>query len=162
MTPLTQMKKNIFQTSSPNETEAVAQAVAKMLQPGDVIGLSGELGGGKTTFVRGLAKGLGLEKGYIVSSPTFTWIHEYRCQKGMLYHIDLYRLENPDDIHSLDLSCCFEKGAISVIEWFEKARDALPKEMLEFTFETINLNHRRITLSSENRRSTELSKLMVF
>lgn len=146
MTLLTKMKNNIFQTSSSDETEAVAQAVAKMLQPGDVIGLSGELGSGKTTFVRGLARGLGLEKGYIVSSPTFTWIHEYPCQKSMLYHIDLYRLEKPDDINSLDLSPCFEKGAISVIEWFEKARGALPKEMLEFAFETIDLNHRRITI----------------
>jgi len=81
---------------SAEEMEALGASVAKKLAGGEVICLRGELGSGKTTFVRGLARGLGMEKGYQVRSPTFTLVNEYPTEKGRLIHIDLYRVRDFD------------------------------------------------------------------
>ena len=81
-----------FTTRSEDETARVARDLAKTLQPGAVVLLQGQLGAGKTAFVRGLAEGLGIDP-EVVSSPTFTLVHEYRSERLTLYHADLYRLE---------------------------------------------------------------------
>jgi tRNA threonylcarbamoyladenosine biosynthesis protein TsaE len=105
-------------THSEEETVAVGRELASTLQSGDVVLLVGDLGAGKTAFVRGLAEGLGVEPSD-VSSPTFTLIQEYRGGRVKLVHVDLYRLNDAREIEDLGLD---ELGAsaILVIEWAEK------------------------------------------
>ncbi len=138
-----------LESNSESHTKQVAETVAKLLQGGDVIGLQGDLGAGKTTFVQGLASGLHLKEGYVVSSPTFTWVHEYPCEKFMLYHIDFYRLENSSDAYSLGLERCFDKNSIVVVEWFEKARDVLPENIFEIHFQWKDFQSRTIAISND-------------
>ena len=109
-------------TKSEAETAAVAKDLARSLVAGDVLLLSGNLGAGKTAFVRGLAEGLGVDSEE-VSSPTFTLVHEYRGEKLTLYHADLYRLERAatDDLGLEEL----ERGVLAV-EWPDRLTHALP------------------------------------
>ena len=109
-------------THSESETIAVARRVAASLSPGDVVLLYGDLGAGKTAFVRGLAEGLGVAP-EDVSSPTFTLMQEYRGGRLALVHVDLYRLDVPREIDDLGLE---ELGANAVlaIEWAEKLQRA--------------------------------------
>ncbi len=109
-------------TGSETETASVASALAATLVAGDVILLSGNLGAGKTAFVRGLAEGLGLDP-EDVSSPTFTLVHEYRGGRLTLYHVDLYRLEKAatDDLGLEEL----HRGVLA-IEWPDRLTHELP------------------------------------
>jgi len=102
-------------TASEEETQAVARELAATLKPGDVLLLAGDLGAGKTTFVKGLAAGLGIDPGE-VSSPTFTLLHEYRGGRLTLYHADLYRLDKAatDD---LGLDETGVRDGVLAIEW---------------------------------------------
>ena len=114
-------------THSERETADVALQLAQTLRPGDVVLLHGELGAGKTAFVRGLAEGLGISPD-AVSSPTFTLIQEYRGGRLPLFHVDLYRLDDPREIDDLGLEEIAADGVLA-IEWAEKlprtAEDAI-------------------------------------
>lgn len=135
-----------IETYSPEETMRLGAALAEKLQQGDVVALYGTLGSGKTTFVRGLARELGITQP--VRSPTFTLIHEYPLPvlRTCLYHIDLYRLENPERVQELGLEELFPKG-ITVIEWADRAPNLLPGERIEIHFEVLEGDARQITLS---------------
>ena len=112
--------------ASEEDTTRLGEIFAEGLKGGEVICLLGDLGSGKTTFVKGLAKGLGIEEGYQVRSPTFTIVNEYPTKRGKLIHIDLYRLETFEVEQFLE-------DAIVVIEW---AKDlSLCDYVLEFGFE---------------------------
>ena len=106
------------ETASEAETAAVGRDLARSLRAGDVVLLHGELGAGKTAFVRGLAEGLGVTPAD-VSSPTFTLIQEYRSGRLPLLHVDLYRLEDPREIDDLGLDE-LGRDAVTAIEWAEK------------------------------------------
>ena len=108
-------------THSEEETAAAGQQLAASLQPGAVVLLSGELGAGKTAFVRGLAAGLGIDPSE-VSSPTFTLIQEYGGGRLVLYHVDLYRLK-PVEVDDLGLDELTSEGGVTAIEW----PDRLPR-----------------------------------
>jgi tRNA threonylcarbamoyladenosine biosynthesis protein TsaE len=108
-------------THSEEETAAAGQQLAASLQPGAVVLLSGELGAGKTAFVRGLAGGLGIDPTE-VSSPTFTLIQEYVGGRLVLYHVDLYRLK-PVEVDDLGLDELTSEGGVTAIEW----PDRLPR-----------------------------------
>jgi tRNA threonylcarbamoyladenosine biosynthesis protein TsaE len=110
-------------TRSEDETMAAASDLAATLQPGAVLLLSGNLGAGKTAFVRGLAAGLGIDPGE-VSSPTFTLVHEYRGGRLPLYHADLYRLDRAA-AEDLGLDQAGIDGVLA-IEWPERLSHALP------------------------------------
>lgn len=112
MTPAT------IETSDERGTSAAGERLAQELQPGDVILLYGDLGAGKTAFVRGLARGLGAEP-EDVSSPTFTLIQEYPAREATLYHVDLYRLA-PVEVDDLGLDELISGGGIVAIEWAER------------------------------------------
>lgn len=118
------MTSTEFVSDSPAATEAFAAQWAQTLQPDTVILLKGDLGAGKTTFIRGLARGLGISEP--VRSPTFTLIHEYTIQqpphlKGLpLFHLDLYRIETPEQLGTLGLDEILERGGIVAIEWAER------------------------------------------
>jgi tRNA threonylcarbamoyladenosine biosynthesis protein TsaE len=105
-------------THSEEETATVGRELAATLSVGDVILLYGDLGAGKTAFVRGLAEGLGVPRDD-VSSPTFTLIQEYRGGRLTLFHVDLYRIEDPREFDELGLDEIGEDGVLS-IEWAEK------------------------------------------
>lgn len=105
-------------TQSEAETSAVGRDLAPTLTPGAVVLLFGDLGAGKTAFVRGMAEGLGVAPDE-VSSPTFTLVQEYRGRRVTLFHVDLYRLSDPREIDELGLDEIAEDGVL-VIEWAEK------------------------------------------
>ena len=108
-----------YRTSSPEETERVGEALSSLLKEGDLVALIGELGGGKTRFVRGLAKGLG-SKGF-VKSPSFTIVNVYEGGRLPLYHIDLYRIGRASEFESAGLDELIYGHGVSAIEWADKA-----------------------------------------
>ena len=111
---------NTISTHSEDETTAVGRELGATLSAGDILLLYGDLGAGKTAFVRGLAEGLGVERDD-VSSPTFTLVQEYRGGRLPLFHVDLYRINDPREIDDLGLDEIAEDGVLA-IEWAEKLR----------------------------------------
>lgn len=134
-------------TKSPEETKRVAEDLASKVKRG-IVALTGELGAGKTTFVQGFAQGLGISDKIL--SPTFVLIRQHKTPKGnMLYHIDLYRLENPSQLQSLGLEEIFlDPDNLILIEWAEKAESLLPKEAIKISLEKIDEERRIITVTN--------------
>jgi len=130
-------------TASEDETQAVGRELAATLHAGDVLLLAGDLGAGKTTFVRGLAEGLGIDPAE-VSSPTFTLVHEYRGNGLTLYHADLYRLERAatDDLGLEEFGL---KDGVLAIEWPDRLSHELPGARW-IRLEVVNEESRRITI----------------
>jgi len=130
-------------TASEEETQALARELSATLRAGDVVLLSGDLGAGKTTFVRGLAEGLGIDPRE-VSSPTFTLVHEYRGNGLTLYHADLYRLESTatDDLGLEEIGV---KDGVLAIEWPDRLSHELPGATV-VRLEMVNDSSRRITI----------------
>jgi tRNA threonylcarbamoyladenosine biosynthesis protein TsaE len=126
-------------TTSEAGTAAVARDLAGTLTPGDVLLLSGNLGAGKTAFVRGLAEGLNIDPDD-VSSPTFTLVHEYRGGRLPLYHVDLYRLEKAatDELGLEEL-----QSGVLAIEWPDRLTHSLPRAR-QITIEILDDDRRRI------------------
>ncbi|MBO5060323.1 MAG: tRNA (adenosine(37)-N6)-threonylcarbamoyltransferase complex ATPase subunit type 1 TsaE [Clostridia bacterium] len=120
----------IYKSNSVKETENIAAAFAKTLNGGDVICLNGDLGVGKTAFVQGLAKGLGVTE--YVSSPTFTIVN---CYSGRLpvYHFDVYRINDADEMYEIGYEEYVYGGGVSVIEWPELISDILPDKRYDIT-----------------------------
>jgi tRNA threonylcarbamoyladenosine biosynthesis protein TsaE len=118
-----------FQTSSEEEMIALGEHIASLLPRRAVVFLCGDLGAGKTTLTKGIAKGLGAADPDEVSSPTFTLIHEYGSP-ARVYHIDLYRIETERQLASLGLDELFDREALVVIEWPEKFARWLPGEAI--------------------------------
>lgn len=133
-------------THSENATKELAKKIAKKNSHG-VIALTGELGAGKTTFVQGFAQGLGI--GDKIISPTFILIRHHKIPKTKktLYHIDLYRLQNPQDLTGLGLAEILSNPEnIVLIEWAEKAKKLLPKNATKINIERLRENKRLITI----------------
>jgi tRNA threonylcarbamoyladenosine biosynthesis protein TsaE len=130
-------------THSEEETAAVAREVATRLKPGDVVLLSGNLGAGKTAFVRGLAAGLGIDTEE-VSSPTFTIVHEYRGGRLTLYHVDLYRLEKTAT-DELGLEEMGVGDGVLAIVWPYGLTNALPGALV-FTIDIVDYTTRKIII----------------
>jgi tRNA threonylcarbamoyladenosine biosynthesis protein TsaE len=116
-----------YRTASEEETIALGERLAQELPARQVVLLIGPLGAGKTTLAKGIVKGLGAASPDDVSSPTFTLIHEY----GRVYHIDLYRLDEPREVATLGLDDLFDREAIVLIEWGERFPQFLPAERTE-------------------------------
>ena len=128
------------------DTEKLALEIAKHLQPGDVILFYGDLGAGKTTFVKALAKGLSVTD--LVHSPTFTLIHEHEGNL-MLYHIDLYRLDDYDQILNIGFEDYIYSQGVTCVEWSEKLGENLPRGAIIIKIENIGDNEREFTLWSD-------------
>ncbi len=132
-------------TNSEDETEAIGERLAtEELESGSCLALSGELGGGKTCIVRGIARGLGVSSQ--VKSPSFTILHVYEGGRLPLYHIDLYRLEGAYDTEELGLEEYVYGRGITVIEWAEKAGELIPDEAIRIEFEYVDEDKRRIVI----------------
>ena len=117
----------LYRTASEEETIALGERLARELPARQVVLLIGPLGAGKTTLAKGIVKGLGAASPDDVSSPTFTLIHEY----GRVYHIDLYRLDEPREVATLGLDDLFDREGIVLIEWGERFPQFLPAERME-------------------------------
>lgn len=133
-----------YVSSSPEETAELASRLAADLAPGSVVALSGPLGSGKTVFVKGIAKALGVSPSE-TTSPTFTIINEYAGSLP-LYHIDLYRLEEFSEVLELGLDEYFDGGGIVAVEWPERARLLLPVETIVVAFERLSEKARTIRI----------------
>jgi len=120
-------------TNSAEETMLIAEKLAKTLNPGDMIALSGDLGSGKTTFTKGIGKGLGVKDSRRINSPTFVLIKEYGG-KIPLYHLDLYRLDALKEIENLAIEEYIYGTGVTVIEWAEKIKCLLPEKHILVKF----------------------------
>jgi tRNA threonylcarbamoyladenosine biosynthesis protein TsaE len=132
-------------TAAPQETEALAAQLAVLLEAGDVVAVSGELGAGKTTFVRGAARALGVTEP--VSSPTFTIGHRYAAPIPVA-HLDLYRIAGLDPEEWGDLEPYFD-GTISFVEWPEHGGDWLPAARAVVTLGHVDESHRSVRIDSD-------------
>ena len=132
-------------TASPEETEALAAELARALHPGDIVALSGELGAGKTTFVRGAARALGVTAP--ISSPTFTIGHRYDAPTPVA-HLDLYRIAGLDPEEWGDLEPYFD-GTIAFVEWPEHGGDWLPRARATVTLGHVDETHRTVRIDSD-------------
>ncbi len=128
------------------ETEAVAEIIAKRLEKGGFLALYGGMGAGKTAFVRGLVKALCPECLELVHSPTFAIVNEYRGNEISIFHFDLYRLTDEDDLYSTGFYDYIEQGGITVTEWTELFEDSVPENAIKLKIENIGENERRFTL----------------
>jgi len=139
-------------TNSALETEKFGEKLAKKIKKGGVIALYGDLGSGKTTFVKGLARGLGIKKRIV--SPTFIFARQYMINRQpttdnrqLLYHIDLYRIDKLEDARGLGLEEIFsDSNNIVVIEWAERIKKILPKKRTDIYFKYSGKNKREIII----------------
>ncbi len=141
-------------SKSPDDTEEIGFRLGKILKAGDIVGLYGDLGTGKTTMVKGIAAAFGIDK-RDVTSASFTIIAEYRSEPP-LYHIDLYRIEKDGDLDNTGIWDCMGKNSISVIEWADRLGDSLPEGLIEVRIDDKGNAVREISiegLHEENRHN---------
>lgn len=119
-------------TDSVDSTRALGAALAELARPGDLLLLSGDLGAGKTAFTQGFGRGLGIREQ--VTSPTFTLAREYDGGRLPLHHLDVYRLEQMDEVFDIGLPEMLDEGGATVIEWGDAIVPALPSDYLELRF----------------------------
>lgn len=136
----------IYEANSLAETEIIAEKVAQKVKNGGFLALYGGMGAGKTTFVRGLVKALIPECVGLVHSPTFAIVNEYRGDKMNIFHFDLYRLTDEDDLYSTGFYDYGGQGSLIVTEWSELFEDSVPKDAVKLRIESIGENKRRFTL----------------
>jgi tRNA threonylcarbamoyladenosine biosynthesis protein TsaE len=135
----------VIRLAASADTEALGETVGRALGGGEVIALSGPLGAGKTTFVRGLARGLGIDEEFCVSSPTFTLIQAYPCRSLTLYHLDLYRICGPDDAESTGYRDLLGRpDAVLAIEWADREPGILPDGRLEVALDYDGVGEGRV------------------
>ncbi|NIT56255.1 MAG: tRNA (adenosine(37)-N6)-threonylcarbamoyltransferase complex ATPase subunit type 1 TsaE [Aliifodinibius sp.] len=133
-----------FTTTSPDETITKGKELINSLEAGTIVCLQGDLGAGKTHFVKGMAEGLGIESSE-VSSPTFTLINEYDGDK-MLYHFDCYRMESPREALEIGAEEYFYGDGITVIEWPERIESLIPPEAMWISIESPDKNTRKFVI----------------
>ncbi|MBQ5608311.1 MAG: tRNA (adenosine(37)-N6)-threonylcarbamoyltransferase complex ATPase subunit type 1 TsaE [Oscillospiraceae bacterium] len=143
----------IFETHSPEQTEAVGVALAEQLTSGTVVAYRGDLGAGKTAFTRGLARGLGAQES--VTSPTYTIVNEYLSGRIPLFHFDMYRLRSADDLFDIGWEDYLERGGVCAVEWSENVEEALENPVF-VTIEKLGEESRRITVTGGNIRDFSL------
>lgn len=130
-------------THSERETEAAGAALAAKLPDGAVVAMYGELGSGKTAFVRGMARGMGID--CRVSSPTFTIVNEYEGERTLI-HFDMYRLGSADELWGIGWDDYLDRGAVCAVEWSENVADAFTGDEITVRFEKLSDTDRRITI----------------
>lgn len=152
------LKKLKIELDTLEETEVFGKKLGSLLKEGDIVCLNGELGAGKTTLTKSI--GIGLEVEEYITSPTFALINEYRG-KLPVYHFDVYRLENIDELDDLGFDEYFYGQGVCIIEWAQKIEDFLPKERI--VLDIVNgeeENQRIISLSGSGYRYKEIIKEM--
>jgi tRNA threonylcarbamoyladenosine biosynthesis protein TsaE len=140
---------------SPQETYSFGKSLGENMQAGDVIALMGGLGAGKTCLTQGIASGLGVPDGYMITSPTFTLINEYPGRLN-LYHMDMYRLSGVRDLDEIGYDACFNGSGVVVVEWAEKIREVLPEGTMFIYLTYLDENNRKVILSDSMERINHL------
>ena len=138
----------VFHSKSEAETEAIGADFARDLPGGTVVAMYGDLGAGKTAFVRGMARGMGLD--CRVSSPTFTIVNEY-LGKRELIHFDMYRLSSADELFDIGWEDYLARGAVCAVEWSENVSDAFWGDEINVRIEKTGENERTITIGEEEK-----------
>ena len=132
-----------FISHSQLETEEVGRKLAEKLPGGSVVAMYGDLGAGKTAFVRGMAQGMGLS--CRVSSPTFTIVNEYLGERELI-HFDMYRLSSADELFDIGWEDYLSRGAVCAVEWSENVQDAFFGDEVVVRIEKLNDTDRKITI----------------
>ena len=135
-------------THSADETQALGEKLAERLRPGDVIAYFGYLGAGKTALTRGIARGLGIEDN--VTSPTYTIVNEYLSGRLPLFHFDMYRLSDADELFDIGWEDYLARGGVCAVEWSENVADALPENTVRVRIDRDGDTGRRITIEGGN------------
>jgi tRNA threonylcarbamoyladenosine biosynthesis protein TsaE len=146
-------------TTSPELTLELGKCLGELLQPGDFVALEGDLGAGKTQFVRGVVSGAVCSHDEMVSSPTFTLLNEYRCRIP-IYHFDLYRLSSAEEIIELGFDEYFFGKGASLVEWPDRLGDEIPLERLELHFSYIDEQSRSIEIIGVGERHLHLARML--
>ena len=139
-----------FVSNSLKQTQTIASSLAKCLKPGDVVALIGNLGSGKTAFVKGLVRGLWISKSKVLS-PTFVLMRQYPG-RITVNHFDLYRLKDIQQLRGIGYEEYFYSDGITVIEWADRIKEALPEEYLEIGFDFLDKNSRRLNFRAYGKR----------
>lgn len=143
-------------SASVDETIELGRQLSTCLRPDDVVLLSGDLGAGKTQFSKGVAAGLGVSAD--VTSPTFNILIEYEGPSLMLYHFDLYRLEDAEELEDIDFYGVLESGGVSLVEWGDKFPDAMPDEYLDVRIAVDGDGVRHLTATGRGDAGQRLEK----
>jgi tRNA threonylcarbamoyladenosine biosynthesis protein TsaE len=138
-----------FITKNEAETEKVGEGFASGLPGGTVVAMYGDLGAGKTAFVRGMARGMGLD--CRVSSPTFTIVNEYLGARELI-HFDMYRLRSSDELFDIGWEDYLARGAVCAVEWSENVEDAFFGDEITVRIEKLSENERKITISEAGEK----------
>jgi tRNA threonylcarbamoyladenosine biosynthesis protein TsaE len=136
----------VHESASVAQTEAVAAALARSLRGGECVALHGDLGAGKTQFVRGLVRGLGGNP-RAVSSPTFVLLNVYEGGRLSVFHLDAYRVHGPDDFEAIGFPELLEQGGVVVVEWADRVGELLPPDCVHVRIEPTGEGRRRIEVS---------------
>jgi tRNA threonylcarbamoyladenosine biosynthesis protein TsaE len=147
----------VLQSRSVRETVQIGKWIGKFLQAGDVVALCGELGSGKTHFIKGLAAGVGVGRSSHITSPSFTFIHEYQGRIPF-FHIDLFRLTTEEEAEDLGLEEYLGRGGLTAIEWADRIPTLLPEALLWITLSYRGEHARSIEISGKGDRYEELIK----
>jgi tRNA threonylcarbamoyladenosine biosynthesis protein TsaE len=134
---------------SPTQTQTIAGGLARSLKGGECIALEGDLGAGKTQFVRGLLRGLGGEP-RSVSSPTFMLLNVYDTGRLTVYHLDAYRVTGPEDFEAIGFTELLEQGGVVVVEWASRVSELLPADRIDVLIEPVSERERRIEIGARN------------
>ncbi|MDI6755632.1 MAG: tRNA (adenosine(37)-N6)-threonylcarbamoyltransferase complex ATPase subunit type 1 TsaE [Thermodesulfobacteriota bacterium] len=142
-------------TSSPDETFRLGQLLGAMLSESTVIALMGDLGTGKTVFVKGVARGLGVADERDVTSPTFVLVNEYRGRLPV-FHVDLYRVEKSAEVEDLGWEELISAPGVTLVEWAEKVSKLLPEERLEVHLEWVGAVERKLVFIGKGQAARGL------
>lgn len=140
-------------THSAQETVDLGEKIGSLLKSGDVIAMTGTLAAGKTTITKGIAKALGITD--VVTSPTFCLISEYEGTKMPLYHMDVYRLDGPEDFINLGVEDMLDGDGVCIVEWSKKVSSELPKRTIKIEITPLEDGSRQIKIDNWNRQEPE-------
>ena len=150
-----QEKSLTITTESDQDTILVGQEIGALLLEGDVVGLAGELGSGKTWLTKGIAVGFGVNPKTIVTSPSFTLVNEYQG-RATLFHMDIYRLGTLDEALSAGIEETLHSGGVVVLEWADRWPEILPEHTLRIDLLILDDHRRRIILYGRHARAMEI------
>lgn len=153
------MKSEVFQIESEEQTRRFGERLAALLERGDVVGLRGDLGAGKTFLAGVVARAIGVPGHVPVNSPTFTLINEYHGGRFPLFHMDLYRLRNPSELYDLGLWEYYNGDGVCLVEWCDRFLDLWPDQALVLTIELGEGEKRTILATGEGRGARLVEQL---